>query len=351
MDKHLSIAFFSRDLPSDAPNGVSCQVHRLANELTALGNHVTCFSFSSKPAGALYEHRKLTYNTSSRFLRLFETAWQFSKVNTSDFDILHYHGDDYLCAGSARRVRTFYGSALHEAWFAKKILRKIRQLIFYKLEWLSCLRKGTKVGISLTTAHALPLIKTIIPCGVPLSRYTPGGSKTLHPSILFIGDLDSRKRGRLLVRVFTKDIMPLFPTAKLTVVGPQLCEGKGIIYKKDMAEDELICLYRSAWLYCCPSSYEGFGVPLCEAMACGTAVVSCVNNGSCDIISHEANGMLCTAQTLGKTIRQILSDTALRSTLIEAGLLFVKQFSSTITAQQYETLYENILATMSRHHE
>jgi phosphatidyl-myo-inositol alpha-mannosyltransferase len=321
---------------------VSCQAHRLANALVALGEQVTCFSFSEKPADALYDHVKLRATAANRVLAKFEAGFKFAALKTGTYDVLHYHGDDYLCKGSARRVRTYYGSALHEALYAVRFLRRMRQVLFYLLEWVSCFRRGTGVGISATTARALPLIKHIVSCGVPLSSYTPGRTKTPFPSVLFVGDLDSRKRGRLLVDVFRAVIAPAVHTASLCVVGPQQCAGLGITYKGRLGEQELIEEYRGAWVYCCPSSYEGFGVPLCEAMACGTAVVACDNAGVREIIQHNYNGLLCTPQTLGAALCRLLSDSVLRARLVANAHAFVKRYDINVIAGQYRRIYEGL---------
>jgi glycosyltransferase involved in cell wall biosynthesis len=278
----------------------------------------------------------------NRFLAKFEAGFRFAALRTGMYDVLHFHGDDYLCRGSGRRVRTFYGSALYEAIHGGSVLRTVRQALFYLLEWVSCLRRGTCVGISETTVRALPLVKTIIPCAVPLARYTPGRAKTSYPSVLFVGDLDSRKRGRLLAGVFGSVIVAAAHEAVLCVVGPQQCSGPGVVYRGRLGEKELIEEYRRAWVYCCPSSYEGFGVPLCEAMACGTAVVACDNAGVREIVSHNYNGLLCTPETLGAALHRLLSDNILRARLVANGCAYVKRFDVGAIARQYQVLYQGL---------
>jgi phosphatidylinositol alpha-mannosyltransferase len=321
---------------------VSCQVHRLANGLVSLGERVTCFSFSEKPVDAAYDHVMLKYATSSPALQRFETALRFRKVNTSGYDVIHYHGDDYLCKGSTRRVRTFYGSALYEALFAARFLRFFRQALFYSFEWVSCLRKGAKAGISQTTTRALPLVTICIPCGVPLDRFSPEGVKTAYPSVLFVGDCESRKRGALLLSAFCSQVAIALPDAELTVVGPQPCEGRGVRYVGQIGEDALIEEYRKAWVYCCASSYEGFGVPICEAMACGTAVVACDNAGVRELLRQNYNGLLCKPETLAKALLALLTDEGRRLRLAENGLSFVKRFDMPVVVKKYHDLYRTI---------
>ncbi len=317
-------------------------MHRLANELVALGEQVTCFSYSEKPADAAYDHVKLYYVSRSPALRRFETALGFRRLKTNVYDILHYHGDDYLCRGTRRRVRTFYGSALFEAVHAGRFLRFFRQTLFYILEWVSCFRRGTTVGISTITRRALPFINTIIPCGVNLGVFTPADAKPGRPSVLFVGDFDSRKRGRLLLDAFSGGIAAGVPSTILTVVGPQECSGTNVVFRGRLSEDALVAEYRAAWVYCCASSYEGFGVPLLEAMACGAAVVACDNAGVREIVSHNYNGFLCEPERLAETIVRVLRDNGLRQRLIANGLSFVKKYDMAAIAQQYRDLYLRI---------
>jgi phosphatidyl-myo-inositol alpha-mannosyltransferase len=320
---------------------VSWQAHWLASELVALGEQVTCFSYGEKPFGAPYGHVRLSYSSRSPFLRRFETALGFARVKKDAFDVLHFHGDDYLCAGSPRRVRTFYGSALYEALHAKKFLRFIRQALFYKLEWISCLRRGTAVGISRLTQRALPLVRKVIPCGVPLSVFSPDGKKSDNPSVLFVGDLDSRKRGRLLLDAFA-GVRAALPDAELAVVGPQPCEGGGVRYCGRLGQKELVGKYRSAWVYCCPSSYEGFGVPLIEAMACGTVVVACGCAGVREVVEDGHTGLVCKPDALAETLVRALSEHALRNGLAANGLAYVKKFDMPVVARLYRDLYGRV---------
>jgi hypothetical protein len=118
-------------------------------------------------------------------------------------------------------VRTFYGSALQEARNARRPGRFLYQSLFYLFELVSCLRRGEKIGISRATCDSLPCVRAFIPCGVPLDVYRPGGGKTAFPSILFLGDLGSRKRGSFLLDVFnTRSIRRV----ALRLSAPNPCE-------------------------------------------------------------------------------------------------------------------------------
>lgn len=340
----LNIAFFNKQLPSDSPNGVSIQVHRLANELSRRGHLVTCYSFSPKPKNSLYLHVQLVSTATSALHKKFEAAIKFRNIDCSKFDIAHYHGDDYLCKGSSKRVRTFYGSALNEAIHAKNIKRFLYQSLFYIFEWVSLIKKGEKAGISKATTKALPLLRNVIHCGVPKETYFAKYPKSENPSILFLGDLNSRKRGNFLIRIFTDNILPQIPNCTLSVVGPEECNGKNINYLGQISESELIKQYSQAHVYCMPSSYEGFGVPAIEAMACNTVVCSVKNAASNEIIKNKVNGIVSTPQQLSKALISILQDDSLKEDIAIEGLnTFSNYFTINKTADSYEKLYNSIV--------
>lgn len=217
------------------------------------------------------------------------------------------------------------------------------QALFYAFEIISCTRPGVKIGISKSTCASLPFVPYYIPCGVPLDRFRPGGAKTTHPSILFVGDLHSRKRGSLLLNIFAGHILPSHPSCLLSVVGPQPVNHSHVRYLGNIDEQALIEQYRQAWAYCLPSSYEGFGVPAIEAMACATAVVAVENAGTREIIRHEHNGLLASEHTLGSCLNRILSDETLRDRLCENGLQCAQDnFDIRAVAAQYERIYESM---------
>lgn len=232
-----------------------------------------------------------------------------------------------------------------EAVYGVGFPRKMYQGLFYIFEIISSVKKGDKYGISKSTTKSVPFLRNYIPCGVPLDRYSPEGRKTANPSILFIGDLDSRKRGRMMTEIFTKDILPRLPDCELTVVGPQPCSGKNIKYAGVISENSLIEEYRKSWVYCMASSYEGFGVPLIEAMACGTAAVTVDNNGASEIVNDGENGFIVRDRDLPDTVLRVLTDRGIRQRLITGGLKTVKKYYDiNETARLYERAYKRIIS-------
>lgn len=101
-----------------------------------------------------------------------------------------------------------------------------------------------------------------------------------------------------------------------------------IIYPGFVTDEELVCLYKGAEAFVMPSFEEGFGIPILEAMACGTPVISS-NKASLP----EVGGDACLyfdpanqAELIDK-ILQLLNSTNLKQELIKKGEKRFKQFS------------------------
>ena len=197
------------------------------------------------------------------------------QVDLREFDIVIAHGDSLLLSlGRKPVVRVMHGSARREAQHATSIGRAILQWGVYLQELLSAsLSPAGVVGVSKNTQRDNPFVRRIIPNGVDTEMFHPRpAGKSPHPSIVFVGALDGRKRGAFLLEIFQRFIRPAFPNAELTFVGPQGPSQKASRTSPACPTTRLAELYRRAWVCAAPSTYEGFGLPYLEAMACGTAV-------------------------------------------------------------------------------
>jgi glycosyltransferase involved in cell wall biosynthesis len=107
--------------------------------------------------------------------------------------------------------------------------------------------------------------------------------------------------------------------------------------------DEIPALYNMASAFVFPSIYEGFGLPILEAMACGCPVITSTTGYAPEVAGDAA--MLVNPyrpDEIGNAIQQVLNDAPLRSRLIEKGLQRVKEFSWRKTAQDTIALFESL---------
>jgi glycosyltransferase involved in cell wall biosynthesis len=176
-----------------------------------------------------------------------------------------------------------------------------------------------------------------------------------RPYILFVGTLEPRKNVPLLLEAFARLRRQL--DAQLLIVGgrgwldePILAAharsgvGDAARFLGSLAEEDLAVLYSHAGVFALPSLYEGFGLPLLEAMACG-APVACSNAGPLPEVAGDAALMLKPedAEEWAAAMLDVLTNTTLRAELRRRGFARVQDFSWQHTAQATREVYREAL--------
>jgi glycosyltransferase involved in cell wall biosynthesis len=76
-------------------------------------------------------------------------------------------------------------------------------------------------------------------------------------------------------------------------------------------------------------------------MSCKTAVLAITNGGSKEIITHEHDGLLCTAETFPRELVRLISNNALRESLMENALQTAKKYNIDSLALSYMKTYSS----------
>ena len=172
--------------------------------------------------------------------------------------------------------------------------------------------------------------------------------------ILYLGAIDSRKGIFDILKAF-EYVKDKHPDMKLVLAGgintaeeSAICDRvrelnarEDIIFTGFVSDDEKRALLSSAEVFLFPSEYEGFGLPVLEAMACGAPVIT-TNVSSLPEVGGDAVMYVTPKQPqeLAEAIEQMLSSESLRQDYIARGFEQCKKFSWDKTAEMTEEVYK-----------
>lgn len=192
----------------------------------------------------------------------------------------------------------------------------------------------------------------VVPPGID-DRFRPGGTKAPYPLVVFVGRLMPVKQVDVLVRVLA-DVHRAVPEMQARIVGTgpersalkslaQELGGDGWLrFEGRLDDDELVELYRSAWVVTSASHAEGWGMTLTEAAACGTPAVATRITGHADAVTDGETGLLAgSPEELARHLTTVLTDHALRDRLSAAAL----QRAATLTWDATAAGILQVLAT------
>jgi len=176
------------------------------------------------------------------------------------------------------------------------------------------------------------------------------------PYIFYLGRLERKKNTPALVEAFGM-ISNQFPDYKLVLTGrasfgydevefmiSQYKLDQKVICTGWVDESDLPYIYAGATIFAFPSHYEGFGIPLVEAMASGVPIMASNVEPIIEVVGEAA--MLFDPEnpnSIKDALSKLLSDQELRNQLSSKGLQQAKQFNWKITAEKTLTILNSIL--------
>jgi glycosyltransferase involved in cell wall biosynthesis len=231
---------------------------------------------------------------------------------------------------------------------------EIRKAVYRRVDHIICISENTRRDL-LRLYEIDPEKVSVVYHGSSLAPPAQPPVRNTEPFFLYVGARAGYKNFLGLVAAFAQS--QLFKTHQLVCFGggPLRAEEYERIDKLGVPRDrvasvtgddaKLASYYATAEVFVYPSIYEGFGIPLLEAMECGCPVL-CGNTSSMPEVAGNA-AMYFNArdtQEMAAVLQKIVSSPEERLLLIAKGKERVKQFSWDICAQQTYSVYEKLLA-------
>jgi glycosyltransferase involved in cell wall biosynthesis len=118
-----------------------------------------------------------------------------------------------------------------------------------------------------------------------------------------------------------------------------------IHWLRGLSQADLVTLMQAARVFLQPSRYEGFGIPVLEAMSCGTPVIASDIPALTEVMSGAGRTVPCgKAGPLARAMRQVAGDLPLRREMRIRGLLRASEFSWVTTAERTVQAYQEAAA-------
>jgi glycosyltransferase involved in cell wall biosynthesis len=247
---------------------------------------------------------------------------------------------------------------------------------YFPREWRALLRLGLRAAVRRADAIVTPSRNTaedlltrthVDPAKVHVIPLAAGGSdgaagdevlsrlKVHPPYLLFVGTLEPRKNLVRLIRAYRRAAATGIPHA-LVLAGPLgwhhqhlhreiALRGPGeIVLTGEVPEPDLDPLYRFAAAFVYPALYEGFGLPVLEAMTRGVPVITSSTSSLPEVAGEAALGVdPGSVREIAAAIEAVATDPALAQKLATRGRARADRFSWDETARLTAQVYQKVL--------
>ena len=339
-----------RDLDDPEAGGSEVHAHNIAARWAQAGVEVTMRT--SYAAG----HRQVVWRDGYRVIRkagrylVFPRA-AFSEImgwhGASDALVEIWNGMPFFSPVWASRPRAVWLHHVHdqmwELTLPPRLARLGRTLEFrvapplYRRTPIVTLSESSKIEIVEKLRFKSDRI-TVVPPGIDAS-FKPVGPRNTKPLVLAVGRLVPVKRFGVLIDALV-ELKSRHPELEAVIVG----EG----YERETLEErvakanardwlklpgriddaELLDLYRRAWVLASSSLYEGWGMTITEAAACGTPSVATRIAGHTDAVVNGRSGILVDDEAeMTTALDRVISDAALRDRLAAGALEHAARFT------------------------
>ena len=378
-----------------AIGGVEEHVYRVSVELARRGHRVTVIT-ANEVNHTIHPIKKETadgveIHRFSLFMpKIFREYWLIPSILKSlpylKADVVHVHGYRCLSSFTAICLAHFEGTPVvftpHGIYPPRSPANAFLKAVFDSTLGRFMLNFSDKV-IALTEHNKQLLLQigaskekiSIVPNGVNLEEFINIKRKDKQkaieelnangPTLLYVGRIDWNKRIEKVVEAMPL-ILKKFPSAKFVIVGPdygnyanklrklgeRLKVKHALIIKGGIPRKKLLALYSIADVFLMPSSYEGFGLSLLEAMSSKIPVIVSPSGGPGDILTHGVHAWLlkeADAIEISEAVNLILTDKKLRESIVQNAFELVeKRYTWESVVDKLELVYKQVIKNKRR---
>ncbi|MFH1421434.1 MAG: glycosyltransferase family 1 protein [Planctomycetota bacterium] len=338
----------------------------IENLLNAFASEETEHTFSLFYRFSRLKHAKfLPYIDSTNFKKAHSLA---SLICDRNSNIAHGLDSRILKIGKAKRVVTIHDTfSVISDKFADSVFRKKKKRYYTEImryaDAVICDSKSTQRDF-LSNFNYPEEKSSVVPLGVSQGfRQREHAECSGHLKcfgipdkyILSVGTISTRKNTSAAIEVFDM-AADIIPDISLVIAGKhgygaEKCVEKAsharakerIFFTGYVEADVLPYLYSGASLFLFPSCYEGFGLPVLEAMSSGVPVITSNTSSIPEVTGDSALRIdYNNVSELVETVIKVLTDNNLREKMVKSGLLQAKNFTWKETARKTLEVYNKI---------
>ena len=366
----MKVAIDARDL-ANVITGVARQVLNLVRYFPELAPEAEFYLYSDKAITVPFSHPRLHQQLLTGHRWLWKQLWMPIEQVRSQIDLFYVPSYSTPVFNPRKSVVTIHDMIYtrHPEWTDRLERWRFATIVKHSARFASRI-----IAVSETTRRDILELTGISPVKVVVIY--PGLDTQFHqvpetdltriarrldisdPFVLYVGSLHHRRNIGRLIQAFAAVKEKLRLPHKLVLSGlnqfqfseleqwiadTQLVNE--VLYFGYVTDEELVALYNLAEIFVFPSLYEGFGLPVLEAMACGTPVVTS-NVSSLPEVAGDAAILVDPTSTaeLATAIERLLTDLPLRHEMIARGLERCQKFSWRKAAQDTIALFREAVS-------
>jgi glycosyltransferase involved in cell wall biosynthesis len=281
-------------------------------------------------------------------------------ISQLDLEVINTHGLILANAAALSKIPTIKTYHAHITVWNEFLYNPLRWIDYLLEESVSIYFAKKVISISKYAQSQLKKIyfksSIVIPNGVDTKHFKPDEKlrklfrEKLHLTsnellIGYVGRFTKQKNQQLLINL-ARNIK-----WKIILVGSGPLEDfykkiapNNVIFLKNLTEKELLEFYNAIDIYCHPSLWEGFGLPLLEASACGIPVIAFNKTALKEVVLHSRTGFLAEdSREFKKYLNVLIENEKLRKDLGKKARKFAIKFDWKHTVKKYERILRNTL--------